>query len=525
MNAMAAIHSEQMQAALAEFGERLRDPWWRLTSGKLYKIADKNGDITPFTPNEQQLYLLRNLAPRMTIPKARQLGITTLGCLFLLDHALWVPNQNCGFIAHDQDSMRKIFQTKVLFAYENLPVALRQALPTARKTLDGSIEFTNGSKVEVALSFRSGTNQRLWVSELAKMGRLYPRRAAEVRSGSFQTVPAAGGLIAVESTSEGPSGPFYEITAPAFAKEISGEPMTSLDWRVFFFPWYEEKTYRLSPEDAEAIRISPREHEYFDGLQHSMGITIDLGQRAWYIQKRRTEFGGDPVEMNREYPSSIDECWKISLEGTWYADQLSAARAEGRIRPSLPTLEHVPVNTFWDIGNSDGTAIWLHQHVHPEHRFIGFIEGWGEGYASFIRQMQAMPVLWGKHYLPHDAAHERQGTYRPYRPIDELQKLAPSWSFEIVPRVSELMHGITALKKDFGQCWFDETACASGLTHLQLYKKRFVTATQAYADEPVKFDGHSEAADALRQFAQAFDGLNPTVRAGQRPSSRRRARG
>ena len=66
MNAMAAIHSEQMQAALAEFGERLRDPWWRLTSGKLYKIADKNGDITPFTPNEQQLYLLRNLAPRMT---------------------------------------------------------------------------------------------------------------------------------------------------------------------------------------------------------------------------------------------------------------------------------------------------------------------------------------------------------------------------------------------------------------------------------------------------------------------------
>ena len=43
---MAAIHSEQMQAALAEFGERLRDPWWRLTSGKLYKIADKNGDIT-----------------------------------------------------------------------------------------------------------------------------------------------------------------------------------------------------------------------------------------------------------------------------------------------------------------------------------------------------------------------------------------------------------------------------------------------------------------------------------------------
>ena len=86
MNAMAAIHSEEMQIAIAEFGARLRDPWWRLTGGLLYKITDKQGEIRPFTPNDQQLYLLRNLAPRMTIPKSRQLGITTLGCLYLLDY-------------------------------------------------------------------------------------------------------------------------------------------------------------------------------------------------------------------------------------------------------------------------------------------------------------------------------------------------------------------------------------------------------------------------------------------------------
>ena len=28
-----------------------------------------------------------------------------------------------------------------------------------------------------------------------------------------------------------------------------------------------------------------------------------------------------------------------------------------------------------DIGNSDGTAVWLHQHVGMTDRFIGFIEG------------------------------------------------------------------------------------------------------------------------------------------------------
>ena len=49
------------------------------------------------------------------------------------------------------------------------------------------------------------------------------------------------------------------------------------------------------------------------------------------------------------------------------------------------------------------------QHVHPEYRFVRFIEGWEE-----LREHRrahggdAMPL--GTHYLPHDALHERQGS-------------------------------------------------------------------------------------------------------------------
>ena len=124
---------------------------------------------------------------------------------------------------------------------------------------------------------------------------------------------------------------------------------------------------------------------------------------------------------------------------------------------------------------------------------------------------------------PHDALHERQGKYKPYQPLADLQELRPRWNFDVVPPVEELIHGITAVRNLFSQMWFDESQCKDGLNHLALYRKRFVRTTQTYADEPVKFDGHSEAADALRQFAQVFDNLNPTVRAGQRPRRRRGA--
>ena len=50
VNAPVAIFSSEMQAAIAEFGTRLRDPWWRITGGHLYKIKTDEGEVMPFVP-------------------------------------------------------------------------------------------------------------------------------------------------------------------------------------------------------------------------------------------------------------------------------------------------------------------------------------------------------------------------------------------------------------------------------------------------------------------------------------------
>lgn len=138
MDARLEPRSEPMPAprSAEEWLACLSDPWWRLTSGVLYKIMIKGEDspdgmvhIKPFLPNINQLLFLTTMHYRNVILKARQLGFTTLAAIVGLDHALFVPNQRCGIIAHAKEDAIVILRDKVRFAYDHLPEQLRHAMP------------------------------------------------------------------------------------------------------------------------------------------------------------------------------------------------------------------------------------------------------------------------------------------------------------------------------------------------------------------------------------------------------------
>jgi hypothetical protein len=213
--------------------------------------------------------------------------------------------------------------------------------------------------------------------------------------------------------------------------------------------------------------------------------------------------------MWQEFPSTPLEPFKVSTEGTFYAVQLAAARKAGRIG-TVPFLSGVPVNTFWDIGHSDGTAVWLHQQLGLQHRFIGFVEEWEEPYSHFVTELQRIStehggIVWGTHYLPHDAEHKRQLADRVSSPIEELQSLKLGGKWDVVPRVDDVMHGIQSVRKHFSEAWFDEAACKAGITHLSLYRKKWHKQADRWTDAPFH-DIHSEGSDAFRQWAQMIDG-------------------
>ena len=487
----------------------LKDPVWRLCSGALYQIMLKSdageGSVVPFRPNAAQRKLIRRLWHRNIILKARQLGVTTLVAIMWLDHALFNADQRCGIIAQDREAAEVIFRDKVKLAYERLPEALRLAMPLARDSATELLFGHNNSSVRVATSMRSGTIHRLHVSEFGKICAKFPDKAREVVNGSLPAVPLDG-IAIIESTAEGRDGAFFTMAQRSQAQADAKTELTQRDYRFHFFPWWGESAYRI---DAGDVAITDKENEYFDGIEAKEKCTIDLAQRRWYVATRDADFAGDAESMWQEYPSTPEEAFQVSTEGTYYATQLAAARKAGRIG-AVPHVDGSPVNTFWDIGNSDGTAVWLHQKVGLSHRFIKFIEGWGEPYSFYVAKLQALGYVWGTHYLPHDAGHKRQQGAVIAAPIDELKKLGIGGKWDIVPVVSDVMHGIQAVRGVFSQCWFDEQGCKEGLDHLQAYRKTWNERAACWSDTP-RHDIHSEASDAFRQFGQAMDKLNKEV--------------
>ena len=421
---------------------------------------------------------------------------TTLMAIVWLDHALFNANQRCAIIAQDATKASEILRDKIIFAYDRLPQALREAMPIASQDAEEVLFAHNNSSIKVAQSVRGGTYQRLHISELGAIAANFPKKAKEIQTGSLPAVPADG-IIVIESTAEGQEGLFYRMALQAMANAELQRPLTAREYRFHFEPWHEEEAYAMDPR---GVIITAADHEYFDKLERDLGKRISIRQRAWYCAFRRSEFGDDPALMWQEMPSFPEEAFQQSLEGAFYAKQLAKARIEGRIG-AIPIVTGVPVNTFWDIGSRDGTAIWLHQEIGPQHRFIGFIEGWFEGFEHYVKELEKFDVLWGTHYLPHDADALRQGKAGVISPRQMLQDLRPRWDFDIVDRVEDITHGISAMRLAFSEAYFDEVRCADGIAHLQGYRRERSPKTGAWLDTPYKNE-HTEAADAIRQWAQ-----------------------
>lgn len=499
----------------------LSDPEARLFSGFMYKIMVKKKNergetIVPFVPNQAQRRLLSRLWHRNIILKARQLGFTTLVCIMWLDHALFNNDQRCGIVAQDKDTAEELFRDKVKLAYDKLPAVIKAALPVGRYAAE-EILFSNNSSIKVATSVRGNTIHRLHVSEFGKICAKYPDKAQEVITGSLPAVPLDGVCI-IESTAEGQEGKFYDMTQIAIKQAEEGKRLTQLDYRFHFFPWHDDPHYRI--EDA-ALALSDADKEYFALMERLTGKSIDYAQRNWYLATRSATFSDDEQLMWQEYPSTPTEAFQVSSAGFYYAKDMSRLRKRGGIC-RIPELD-IPVNTFWDIGNSDGTAIWFHQQVGMEDRFIGYYEGHGETLKHYVKELHDRGYIFNKHFLPHDAAHKKLSDTN-----DSVEQMLIALGLRntvIVPIITELNTGIHMVRKHLASCYFEESACKEGIARIDGYKKKWNRAAGRFIDEPDKSNGCTEGADALRQFAQAKEGGLITIAGSySRTSSTRTAR-
>jgi hypothetical protein len=466
----------------------LNNRWLRLNS--LYFIKNKQGKKIPFRMNWAQVNFYKALHYFNVILKARQLGFTTFILIYFLDCCLFNDNQSAGVIAHTREDAEDLFDNKVKFAYDNLPEDVKVWRPANTDTAK-KLVFNNGSSFNVGTSLRSGTYQKLLISEFGKISAKFPAKAMEIKTGALNTVEA-GQQIFIESTAEGKTGEFFDLVALARNLKAQDKTLTNLEPRFHFYAWFDNPEYKLNDEDTANTTIPQEISTYLSAF------TLTPNQKAWYAAK--ANIMGD--EMRREYPSTPDEAFEGSIEGAFYAEEMLRLRQSGGIG-RVPYDASRPVMTFWDLGGArDQFSIWFYQYVNKEHRFIDYHESNGQGWAFYANLLNAKGYAYSKHYMPHDANTRRVGIN--INTGVELAQQVGIKPIEVIPVTKSVYDDIRNYCKPFlPQCRFDESKCALGLQRLDSYRKKWDDINGMWLNE-AQHDSASHGADGFRTAAVAL---------------------
>lgn len=484
------MKSTDDRQAYQKIKSKLSDRWWRLNN--LYYIKNKEGKKVKFRLNWAQKDFYNSLHYFNVILKARQLGFTTFCMIYFLDACLFNRDHTAGVIAHTLNDAVDLFDNKIKYAYDNLPDWLKEAIPTtsdnARKLV-----FENGSQIYTGTSLRSGTLQKLLVSEYGKISAKYPEKAKEIKTGALNTVDA-GQQIFVESTAEGKSGEFYQLYKTAKKNTETGRDLTPLDPKGFFYSWYKNPEYILDGD----IVISEKNKEYFDSLK-SKGVDLTDGQKNWYEVKSRTQ-GED---MTQEYPSVQEEAFQGSMQGAFYTEQFKELRKKKQIC-HVPYDPRYQVHTWWDLGLNDMMSIWFYQYVNGRHCFIDYHESSLETWAYYAQMLNEKGYNYAGHHFPHDGQKRIRGEHQILTDM-QMAMSAGINPIDITPRTnntySDIMNHCLPI---LGMCFFDEQKCAEGLDHLENYKRKW-DKTESMWRKEAHHDEASHCADAFRTFAVNAD--------------------
>jgi len=226
----------------------------------------------------------------------------------------------------------------------------------------------------------------------------------------------------------------------------------------------------------------------------------------WYVVVHRASETGyvdeDELEDQRKqlseerYSQEFECSWTAAIIGAYYGRLLEDAEKSGRFR-NVNADPGYPVETWWDLGIGDSTAIWFAQRVGPEIRLLDYYENNSEPLSHYAQVVleRARKHKWtlGDIVLPHDAKQRSLDTGKTR--VDTLSDLMGQRP--VVQAQHRIEDGIEAVRKMLPNCWFDALHCAAGLNALRHYRAEYDEVRRTYRLRPVH-DWASHGSDAFR---------------------------
>jgi hypothetical protein len=185
-------------------------------------------------------------------------------------------------------------------------------------------------------------------------------------------------------------------------------------------------------------------------------------------------------------------------QGAYYNHQIKKVKEEWRIT-TVPYEPWLLVDTFWDLGVNDTTAIWFVQQLKKEVRIIDYIESNWEWLTYYLWEIQKKWYNYGFHHFPHDIKVREFTSWK-----SREQTLRELWvtNIKVVDNFS-IEDWIDAVRRIFQYCWFDKDKCKLWIDALKDYHKEYDEKRMTYKDHP-DHNRASNWADAFRYFAITY---------------------
>lgn len=474
---------------------------WRLNNW--YGIRDKFGTPLKFNMNRAQhlVYATFLRHPRIIILKSRQQGISTFWLVTFFDDAVTIDNMNIGLMAQDKDAASDLLE-RVDWAWDDMAPVVTDFL-NIKRIVNNSKEtsFSNGSKIYVRTSFRSGTLQRLHISELGKIANKYPEKARETNTGSLQAIKA-GNPVIIESTAEGRDNMFAHKWKNA-VEHVGNRSL--MHFIPLFLSWVDDPDCRVDIP----VYITAKDKEYIEMVERDLNIKLDREQK-WWAAAKRDELGED---FDREYPYNPESAFSLARDGTYYGAEFKKLRDAGRIAPDIfePVLK---VTVSFDIGMSDGMALlfWQEDTTVSGQRQVRLIDSYinsGEGLHHYVEVLKERNYKYERFVLPHDAKKRELGANAS---ISQQLKDLGLKKQKVLPR-EDVLGGIQAVRAMIPSLWI-----ARGVGHndyviqaFENYTKEWDSNRGVWKDKP-RHDEWSDPMDSVRYYAVYSHKSKPKVK-------------
>jgi hypothetical protein len=205
-----------------------------------------------------------------------------------------------------------------------------------------------------------------------------------------------------------------------------------------------------------------------------------------------------------QYEQEFECSFEAAIMGAYYGKEMRVLTDAKRIT-TVEADPLFPVNTAWDLGYSDDTALWFYQVIYGEIRILDYHSSNGHqvSYYTDLLESKRQENKWkyGKHYLPHDARAKTLASGGKSI-IEQIASKIPIESLKIVPSLS-LQDGIQATRLALMRSWFDADRCHDGIECLRQYQREYDEDKKVFRDKP-KHDWTSHGADAFRMLAIAW---------------------